>query len=271
MLSETVQIKLSVVMAVHANDDYVAFQTALSSTLEALADYDEMLVIADGQLTCDLMSAIQSIEDFRIRFYSKNKAGPADAWNMGIQLSRNKWIARMDADDICCRDRFDTQKKALIANDYPDLLGSSIVEFDPNNAEWQSIRQHKNGPIRLTDGLILRSKIYHVTCIYRKSAVINAGLYRQFTNFVDYDLWLRMDSIGCKMFNTSNVVVRVRAGFSLSSRRRGLKYLINEISFFNHHYSMRRITLLQYLISLSFRIPLRIAPPFLVNFFYSVR
>jgi glycosyltransferase involved in cell wall biosynthesis len=258
-------------MAVHANDDYVAFQTALSSTLEALADYDEMLVIADGQLTEDHMSVIQSIEDFRLRFYSKKWAGPADAWNMGIQLSTNEWIARMDADDVCCRDRFDIQKKSLMANDYPDLLGSSIVEFDPKSANSDKIRQHKNGPIRLTNDLILRCKIYHVTCIYRKSAVINAGLYRQFTNFVDYDLWIRMESIGCKLFNTSDVVVRVRAGSSLASRRRGLKYLINEISFFNEHYSMRRFTLLQYLLSLSLRTLVRIAPSFVVNFFYSVR
>ena len=60
--------------------------------------------------------------------------------------------------------------------------------------------------------------------MFKKSAVINAGNYREYYLCEDYDMWLRMIRNGCKCYNIQDIYVYMRIGEDFYKRRGGHKY-----------------------------------------------
>lgn len=70
-----------------------------------------------------------------------------------------------------------------------------------------------------------------MTVIFKKSAVLESGNYRDFLWFEDYDLWVRMIQKGYKVANIPEVLVNVRAGDEMFARRGGWRYLKQDVVF----------------------------------------
>lgn len=92
----------------------------------------ELIILDDGSSDGSLKIA-RNFRDSRIRIISdgKNIKLPSRL-NQGIKLSKGKYIARMDADDISYPNRLDTQLCFLEENSEIDLIGSRVIVF--NNA-----------------------------------------------------------------------------------------------------------------------------------------
>ena len=69
----------------------------------------------------------------------------------------------------------------------------------------------------------------HVTVMFRKSAALRAGGYRDFPLFEDYDLWSRFVAQGSRLANLTDTLVRVRTGREMYGRRGGWAYALNEV------------------------------------------
>lgn len=69
-----------------------------------------------------------------------------------------------------------------------------------------------------------RNPMNHVTVMYRKSAVLEAGNYITCLYFEDYYLWCRMLKNGCVFHNLNDVLVNVRTGEDMYKRRGGSTY-----------------------------------------------
>ena len=65
----------------------------------------------------------------------------------------------------------------------------------------------------------------HVTIIYKKSRVIDAGNYLDMPGFEDYYLWVRMIKNGCIFHNLQENMVNVRCGGEMIKRRGGKEYV----------------------------------------------
>lgn len=74
-----------------------------------------------------------------------------------------------------------------------------------------------------------RCALNHVTVMFRKKAVFEAGNYQDWFWNEDYYLWVRMMKAGCKFANIPDVVVNVRSGADQYARRGGRKYFDSEI------------------------------------------
>ena len=66
-----------------------------------------------------------------------------------------------------------------------------------------------------------RNPLNHMTVMFRKQDVLNAGNYRHFPYLEDYDLWSRMLAKGCAFYNLPEILVKARTSEALYERRGG--------------------------------------------------
>ena len=110
----------------------------------------------------------------------------------------------------------------------------------------------------------------HMTVIFKKSAVLNAGNYSDLKRMEDYELWARMIHKGYKFVNIPEYLVNVRAGKSLYQRRGGLKdFLKYEYFIFNQFRKWGFITSKEFFKAISTKFLLRIIPCQIRGFIYS--
>lgn len=69
-----------------------------------------------------------------------------------------------------------------------------------------------------------RNPLNHMTVMFRKQDVLNAGNYRHFPYLEDYDLWSRMLAKGCAFYNLPEILVKARTSEALYERRGGAAY-----------------------------------------------
>lgn len=102
-----------------------ALQSVLSQTF---ADF-ELIFLNDGS-TDNSVETARSFNDARVHIEGgPERCGLPIRLNQGVAQARGKFIARMDADDICFPERFERQLAFLQAHPEVDLLGCRAVAF----------------------------------------------------------------------------------------------------------------------------------------------
>ena len=74
-----------------------------------------------------------------------------------------------------------------------------------------------------------RCPFNHMTVMYKRSSVIDAGNYQDWFWNEDYYLWIRMALKGHRFTNIPETLVNVRVGSNMYARRGGEKYFKSEI------------------------------------------
>jgi len=219
---------LSVLMSLYIKEKpgYVeqCFQSLLRQTVQA----DEWVVVEDGPLTEELYAVLEKYEKAypglikRVPFAENRGLGLA--LRSGVPECSNDLIARMDTDDICREDRFEKQLAEFAADPELDIVGSNIDEFEDTP---DTIVAERNVP--LTDGEIKkhqkkRDAFNHMTVMYKKKAVLDAGNYQSCPLMEDTYLWVRMMKNGVKCRNIGEPLVFARIGRDMFGRRGGWAY-----------------------------------------------
>lgn len=102
---------------------------ALRSVLNQTFNDFELLLLNDGS-TDDSVAIARSLDDARIRICGDD-IGRGLPWrlNEGVRMARGRYIARMDADDVCFPKRFAQQVAFLDSHLEVDLVGCRAVVF----------------------------------------------------------------------------------------------------------------------------------------------
>lgn len=202
--------KVTVLLAINRDDGF--FKSALDSVLHQTFTNFEILVLANN-CTDELWGEILEIAeiDNRIIPVRLNLGGLTFALNYGLNIAKGEYIARMDADDISYRDRFEKQVEFL--DNFSDvvLVGARIRLIDEKSIPLK--HQPKPKPTDFKDILqysYWTCPIAHPTVMFRKSNILKLGGYKFGYYGEDYDLWLRLIEANYKINNLSEILVDYR-------------------------------------------------------------
>jgi len=233
---------------------------------------NEIVLVQDGLLTDELNEIIRKWkeklgETLKVISLEEN-IGLGNALNIGLKECSYELVARMDTDDISASDRFEKQLKIFENNDI-DICSSWVSEFEDTE---ENIISHRKLP-REDDELIEFSKkrnpLNHPAVMYKKSAVQNAGGYKDMPWLEDYYLWVRMIASRAKMYNIQEPLVKMRAGYAQLERRGGFKYALSELKLQKEFLRLHHINYLEFARNVFIRFTSRIVPKYLLKKIYS--
>ena len=217
---------ISVLLCVYAKDNAAYYDMALESVADKQTVRPKQIVVVfDGPVPGEIEKITEKREkanadiEFTVVRLQKN-SGLAAALNEGIKHCKYEYIARMDADDIAVNDRFQKQISYLLEHPEIDILGGLIAEFADDPQKTGAVRKVGITHEQIVEMAKKRTPFNHMTVVYKKSKVCKAGGYNvDFGKLEDYKLWVDMIAGGCKTANLDEVLILMRVGNGLISRR----------------------------------------------------
>lgn len=267
--------KLAIIMSVYKNDKLEYIEKSLNSLFEQTYTNFHLFLQVDGYIDDEteafIISYSKRYSNFLLEFIKENKGL---AWQLNRAISRLQdfgdfeYIARMDADDICVRNRFEKQIEYFKSNENISVVGSSVVEFDNNGSEFEKIMpvQHTT----LSSQIIKRCPFNHPSVMFNLSVLdINDLVYdEKLTNTQDYYLWVDLLAKGYLFGNTKESLLYFRIDENFHSRR-GLKKAINDTK--SRLYALNKLNVYSFsnLFHILCLFILRISPSFVKKFAYN--
>ena len=203
-------------------------EATLGACLDSIADQSldawELVAVDDHSQdgSADLV-ARRADADSRIRPMSNPGRGLVDALNAGLAAARSDLVARMDADDLMDPRRLALQTEALIADPELAVLGTRVRLFPEHlvQAGYREYVRWQNAcltPRDMADEMFVESPLAHPSVCFRRSVVVAAGGYLDGDFPEDYELWLRLRSLGLRIAKLPEVLVHWREGDGRLSR-----------------------------------------------------
>ena len=225
--------KISVLLPVYNAQDFI-FESIDSILKQTFEDF-ELLIFNDGS-TDKSKEIIHSINDKRI-IYLENTTNKGIVYNLnkGIYYSKGDYIARMDADDIAFKNRFEKQFYFLENEREIDILATGLQVLGTNSISIKEFSPdfHK---IYLLKG----NTVAHPTVMIRKKSLTSIGLkYDSQALYVeDYKLWLDACLNNLKIHSLSEVLLYYRSHTNQISKKKFNQQVNNSrlLKFLYAHY-----------------------------------
>jgi glycosyltransferase involved in cell wall biosynthesis len=262
-------MKFSAVMSVYQHDSPSQFNFAFESLLKQSVLPDQIVISIDGPVGEELERAIESTTRSPLvkLIRMPTNVGLGGSRHAAILGSDNDLIAVMDSDDVCAPNRFAIQLEAFRQSKI-DLVGGYIEEFDIFPGDRPRLRT-----VPLTHQEILqrgrwRQPFNHVTIMFRRDMYLKVGGYQSIRFVEDFDMFHRMLISNMRFLNVPEVLVYVRSGSEVVSRRRGILYLQAELALFSRMHKSGFIGLTQLFINVATRVVARTLPKPIVGWLY---
>lgn len=189
-------------------DRYLA--EAIESVLNQSSRDFEFIILDFGSTdNSKLIASSYAAKDGRIRLHTIPHCGLAEARNAVCMLTRGRYLAIQDADDISFSDRLSLQVEFMEKHPEVDVVGGTTEWVD---LHANPLRMH-NVPTEdceIKEALLTRNPFIHSSVLMRREAFLRVGGYRAaFAQAEDYDLWLRM-SEHSQCANLKQTVVKYR-------------------------------------------------------------
>lgn len=263
--------KFSVLLPVYHADNSSYLELAIGSVIASTVKPSELVIVEDGPLPNSLTVVVNKYcklyPDLIKLVRLKENKGLGEALAHGVAACSCKLIARMDADDVCQKDRFERQLKIFKKNKDVAIIGSNIDEYNDDMTCFLGNRIVPENDDDIKMFLKKRNPFNHVSVMFKKDAVISVGGYLPMEGFEDYYLWCRL----LKKYSGYNIqesLVKVRGGDSMYRRRGGLKYVKNIVKFENVICEIGIIKKREKFLNSAMRVLAAIAPVWLKKIFY---
>jgi cellulose synthase/poly-beta-1,6-N-acetylglucosamine synthase-like glycosyltransferase len=215
---------LAVIMTVY-NEELGFIKLAVESTLEALEGFSlsKLFIFVDNksdnlkQGVFDYLSSLNSKHSNLVVYFSNGNRGLALSLNYLVKEYCQKFdfIARMDADDICHKERFNLQYNEILSTGF-DIVGSDAIKI---NESGDKIGIIKN---QTFPKLYYGNEMVHPSMMFTKEAFDKLNGYRNYSAAQDYDYLCRARALNLKIKNISEALVsyRIRQGAIGQSRKK---------------------------------------------------
>lgn len=228
--------KFSVAMCVYGKDNPEWFRAALESVVNQTIPPNEIVLVVDGPVPDELDSVICEYEQlpiFHVVRLAVNQ-GHGNARRESLRHCSNELVALMDADDLCVPDRFEKQLQMFLKNPDLDIVGGNIAEFidTPDHIVGRRLVPETDSEIK--EYIKTRCPMNQVTVMFNRQSSERVGGYIDWYCEEDYYLWLRMYLAHMRFANVPDILVNVRVGKEMYSRRGGLQYFKSEAKLQNY-------------------------------------
>lgn len=189
---------ISVILPAYNAEEHI-YNAAQSILRQSCSDF-ELIIINDGSED-NSEKIIDDIKDTRvIKIYHKKNQGLISTLNEGIDISKGKFIARMDSDDISLPQRFNHQINYMNRN--PEV-GICSTWFKIKYTKSYSYKKEETNPEKVKCKLLFSCPIAHPAVLLRKNILMQRRDYysMDFPHAEDYELWTRL----CEITKISNV------------------------------------------------------------------
>lgn len=270
-MKKLVTPKFSVLICVYQGDKDTYFDLALQSiTLAQTLKPNQIVLVVDGPVSYEKNSIIAKYEqeyDCIDVLRLERNVGLVNALNEGLKRCKYDYVARMDSDDISTNERFEVQMNYLAKNSHIDVLSCYVREFNNNG-----LKMVRALPLRMSEIIRFskfRSPINHGACIYKKSTVMRAGAYVEYSQLQDYELFVKLIVSGAVLENIPDILVMVRMDEGYN-KKSGFVYFKEECSLALRFYKFDHIGWLGLIRNIIFRATPRLLPKFYINLIYKI-
>lgn len=185
----------------------------------------EVVLVNDGS-TDDSLGIVREccLGDGRFRYVNSRGAGLVSALNTGLEAARGEWVARVDADDFCHPQRLSQQlvlarslgRRSVVSCKVRCFPYKDVSDGYRNYEKWlNSLISHD----MISRDMFVESPVAHPSAFFNREAVIEAGGYRNLGLPEDYELWLRLWSMGFRFEKVPRVLLGWRERPDRFSRR----------------------------------------------------
>lgn len=213
---------VSVIMPVYNSEKYL--REAIDSILNQTYKNIELIIIDDGS-SDNSINVVKSYNSEKIRFYINEKnMGVSSTRNKALDLSKGKYIALMDSDDISPLDRIEKQVEYLEKNSDFGLIGGHYESFTEYPFYTKrKFRKHCLNHIENQVNLNFIGSIAAPTAMFRNDIIKNNNIYFDTELKVgeDFDFWRQIGKF-TKVTNIDHFLIRYRKHPSNTTKNKDL-------------------------------------------------
>jgi glycosyltransferase involved in cell wall biosynthesis len=166
-------------------------ENTINQTLESILNQSHSnfsLYVINNNCTDKTIANILSYSDDRIKIFNYfDKQMCSAALNYGLDIIEEKYIVRVDGDDIYHADYIKTYLKSILHNNHKIVYGSYLVKKNNKIIADTKCIQDKD---LLIWRLLFFNTVNH-NVIYDKDFILSVGKYNLLQHSEDYDLWQR--------------------------------------------------------------------------------
>lgn len=223
------QGSISVLMSIYKNENAIFFDECFKSIwIDQTMKPKQIILVQDGDLPSSLIEIINKwkkiIGESMIVHKNVTNLGLTKSLNIGIDYVTEKYIARMDSDDVCLPNRFEKQYMYLEQNPETCALGSSAMEIDEGGKELY-LRHYPKGDKEVRKCICKATPLQH-SAVMMRSDVFKKGIVSYNENYTltqDLALWFDMLCAGLKIDNLDDTLLLFRITKGSFSRRNKVK------------------------------------------------
>lgn len=212
---------ISVIMGVYnaSNRDMIA--ASINSVLNQTYGDFELIICDDGSIddTNKILREYMEIDKRITIITNAFNQGLAFSLNRCLKISKGKYIARMDVDDVSLPNRFEREIEFLEENRNYAMVGTSINLFDDKGV-WGNRKMIEN-PCK--KDFLFGSPFIHPTILIRKNILEKLNGYRvskETLRAEDYDLFMRLYNLGYKGYNIPEFLYNYREDVNSYKKRK---------------------------------------------------
>jgi glycosyltransferase involved in cell wall biosynthesis len=199
---------ITVLIPMHSDSPYIEF-TLDSILQQKLSTKFEVVLVFDRVPAHRKNYVKKYLNNFPTKFFDSTQPGLVSALNLGIMNTKNKYIARIDSDDLMIENRLQSQLNFMEDNRNVSVLGSQVEYIDEFNRVI-GISNYPTSYRNIKQELPWNCCLAHPSVMLRTEALLKFGGYsNKYMHAEDYELWLRMFK-STEIRNLTEVLTRYR-------------------------------------------------------------
>ena len=234
------------------------------SSVKYLPNRFLVLVVDDGSTEPINEKEISNQLPVKVLNLESNQ-GITNALNTGLKWIRDnvsvKYIARLDCDDTCDPERFNVQVSYMDAHPEVVLAGSWCL-FSDRDSGKSYVYKTPTEDVSIRRAMYYRNVFIHPTVIFRKDAVMKAGLYpTHFELAEDYALFWKLMAEGLTFVDRRLLVTTRIDKTGISFRNRGKQLIARQkvVNYYGQNPFLKVIAIIR--LGILFLVPKRLLLP----------